>query len=116
MRDFVFGVWGRMSRTTASGPHRIATSMRRGPVLWLTVCGGLLVAAIILGTAIAVGEFREPAPRNSERELENSGLRLTRHFDEQFKDGGFVAPDLISQMHLSGITSAGMLRQRMLTS
>ncbi len=116
MRDFVFGVWGRMSRTTASGPHRIASAMRRGPVLWLTVCGGLLVAAIILGTAIAVGEFRERALRNSERELENTVLLLTRHFDEQFKDADFVAADLISQMQLSGITSAAMFRQRMLTS
>jgi diguanylate cyclase (GGDEF)-like protein/PAS domain S-box-containing protein len=116
MRDFVFGAWGRMSRTTASGPQRIATSMRRGPVLWLTVCGGLLVAAIILGTAIAAGEFRERALRNSERELENTVLLLTRHFDEQFKDADFVAADLISQMHLSGITSAAMFRQRMSTS
>ena len=73
-----------MSRAAAIGRDRTATI--RGPVLWLTLCGGLLVAAIFIGTIMMVGEFRERALANSERELENTVLLLTRHFDQQFED------------------------------
>ena len=33
-----------------------------------------------------VGEFRERALSNRERELENTVLLLSRHFDQQFED------------------------------
>ena len=62
------------SRAAAIGRHLAATI--RGPVLWLTLCGGLLVAAIFVGTIMMVGEFRERALVNSERELENTVLLL----------------------------------------
>lgn len=64
---------------------RVAAALR-GPVLWLTVCGALLVAAIFAGTIMMIGEFRERALVNSERELENTVLLLARHFDQQFED------------------------------
>ncbi len=53
MRKSISSIWGRLSAppTTAIGPQHIATSIRRDPVLWLILCGGLLVAAIIIGTA-----------------------------------------------------------------
>ena len=38
-----------------------------------------------------VGEFRERALSNSERELENTVLLLARHFDQQFEDSDIVA-------------------------
>jgi diguanylate cyclase (GGDEF)-like protein/PAS domain S-box-containing protein len=93
-----------------------ATSIRRGPVLWLILCGGLLVAAVIIGTAVMVGEFRARAISNSERELENTVLLLTRHFDQQFEDSESIAADVISQMHLSGIGSPEIFRELMSSS
>ena len=77
-----------------AGPRPIGRRLAatfRGPVLWLTVCGGLLVAAIFAGTIMMVGEFRERALANSERELENTVLLLTRHFDQQFEDSDTIA-------------------------
>jgi diguanylate cyclase (GGDEF)-like protein/PAS domain S-box-containing protein len=96
----------------AASPHA-APSIRRGPVLWLILCGILLVAAIIVGTAMMVGEFRERALSNGERELENAVLLLTRHFDQQFEDSDIIAGNLISQMHFSEIASPEMFKSRM---
>ncbi|MGY4283506.1 hypothetical protein ACVWXO_002726 [Bradyrhizobium sp. LM2.7] len=90
-----------------------ATVSRRGSVLWLTLSGALLVAGIFVATIVTVGEFRERALVNSERELENTVLLLTRHFDQQFEDSEIVAADLIAQMNLSDITSPEMFNERM---
>jgi diguanylate cyclase (GGDEF)-like protein/PAS domain S-box-containing protein len=113
----VSGIWSgfRLRRSTAVGSRRIATSIRRDPILWLILCGCLLVVAIIVGTAVMVGEFRERALSNGERELENTVLLLTRHFDQQFEDSDFTARDLISKMQLSEITSPEMFKNRMST-
>ena len=118
MRKFISSMWGGPGtpRTAAIGPHHIATSIRRGPVLWLILCGVLLVAAIMIGTAVMVGEFRERALSNGERELENTVLLLTRHFDQQFEDSEIIANDLIAQMQFSGIASPEIFQSRMSTS
>jgi diguanylate cyclase (GGDEF)-like protein/PAS domain S-box-containing protein len=116
MYELISTLWGRVSRTTAIGPHRIAASIRRGPVLWLTICGGFMVAAIIAGTIAMVGEFRERALSNSERELENTVLLLARHFDQQLADSEIIASDLISQMQISGIASPAKFKEQMSTT
>ena len=85
-----------MSGLAATG-RRLGTTIR-GPVLWLTVCGGLLVTAIFAGTIMMVGEFRERALANSERELENTVLLLTRHFDQQFEDSDTIAADVTGRI------------------
>jgi diguanylate cyclase (GGDEF)-like protein/PAS domain S-box-containing protein len=82
-------------------------------VLWLALCGGLLVAAIFIGTIMMVGEFRERALDNSERELQNTVLLLTRHFEQQFEDSETIAADVISQLRISGIASPEVFRERM---
>jgi diguanylate cyclase (GGDEF)-like protein/PAS domain S-box-containing protein len=117
MRRLLSSLWGGfgMPRTAVVGPHPFATSIRPDPVFWLILCGGLLVTAIILGTAVMVGEFRERALSNSERELENTVLLLTRHFDQQFEDSVFIANNLISQMQISGIASPELFRSQMST-
>ena len=102
-----------MPRKAAIGSHHIATSIGRDPVPWLVLCGGFLVAAIILGTVVMVGEFRERALNNSERELENTVLLLTRHFDQQFDDSDAIANNLISQMQISGMASPEIFRSQM---
>src|SRR5713101_3687095 len=96
MRDPLYNILGSRSRATVIGRSLAATI--RGPVLWLTLCGALLVTAIFAGTIMMVGEFRERALGNSERELENTVLLLTRHFDQQFEDSVFIANNLISQI------------------
>ena len=99
-----------MLRIAATGRH-LGTTIR-GPVLWLTLCGGVLVAAIFVGTIMMAGEFRERALTNSERELENTVLLLTRHFDQQFEDSDTIAADVISRLRLSGIATPESFRDR----
>ena len=105
---------GMKARTAATGRHLAATI--RGPVLWLTLCGGLLVTAIFVGTIMMAGEFRERALVNSERELENTVLLLTRHFDQQFEDSDTLADDVISRLQISGIASESDFRKHAASS
>jgi len=106
-----FGV----SQAIAIWSQQISASIRRGPVLWLIVCGVILVAAIIVGTAAMVGEFRQRALDNGTRELENTVLLLTRHFDQQFEDSEIIATDMVSKMEALGDTSPENFKSRMAT-
>src|SRR6185312_16604894 len=114
MRSLFQHLHGIKTRTAATGRHLAATI--RGPVLWLTVCGGFLVAAIFVGTIMMAGEFRERALLNSERELENTVLLLTRHFDQQFEDSDTIAEDVISRLQISGFASERDFRTRIASS
>jgi diguanylate cyclase (GGDEF)-like protein/PAS domain S-box-containing protein len=111
MRNPFNDIRGLMSRAAAIGRDRTATI--GSPVLWLALCGGLLVAAIFIGTIMMVGEFRERALGNSERKLQNTVLLLMRHFDQQFEDSETIAADVISQLRISGIASSETFRERM---
>ncbi|MBR0692243.1 EAL domain-containing protein [Bradyrhizobium lablabi] len=97
-----------------AGWRRIAATMR-GPVLWLTLCGALLVMAIFVGTSMMIGEFRERALANSERELENTVRLLARHFDEQFEDSDIIASNMITRLRIPQITSPEDFRAKMST-
>src|SRR5664279_437875 len=87
--------------------------LRGGPIRWLILGGALLIAAIMAGTTIMAGNFRERALNSSERELENTVLLLARHFDQQLEDFGFIQKDLIAYMRSSGITSSESFRRQM---
>ncbi|UWU84380.1 EAL domain-containing protein [Bradyrhizobium yuanmingense] len=110
MRQVFAKVAAGMSLAAGNGWEALA---RRGPVLWLTLCGVFLVAGIFIVTAMAVGEFRERTLANRERELENTVKLIARHFDQQFEDSDVVAADLIGQMNLPEITSPAMFRERL---
>ena len=114
MRDLISSIWARTSSSVATG-LRFAEPIRRGPVLWLTLCGGLLVAAIFAGTIMMIDEFRERALSNSERELENTVMLLARHFEQEFDDSEAVAADVITQMQISDTASPEIFRERMST-
>jgi len=114
MRSLFHHLQGMRSRTAATGRHLAATI--RGPVLWLTVCGGVLVAVIFIGTIMMTGEFRERALINSERELENTVLLLARHFDQQFEDSDTIAADVISRLQVSGFATGKEFRERIASS
>jgi PAS domain S-box-containing protein len=92
-----------------------AIAVRPGPVLWLTLCGAILIVGIFAVTAMAVDEFRERALINSERELQNTVRLLTRHFDHQFEDSDTIAQDLIAQMKIADFTSPEAFRERLST-
>ncbi|MGZ3361766.1 MAG: diguanylate cyclase domain-containing protein, partial [Xanthobacteraceae bacterium] len=87
--------------------------MRRGPVLWLILSGVLLVAAITIGTGLIIGQFRERALSNGERELENTVRLLSRHFDQQLGDLEVPLNDLIAQIHAAGVTSPDAFKRYM---
>src|ERR1700744_6074818 len=76
---------------------------RRTPILWLIVCGALLIAAIAIGTAIMIGNFRDHALASSKRELENAVALLARHFDQQLADAEIPLIDVIDYTRQVGI-------------
>lgn len=112
MRQLISFVTGRASQAMTA-VQRAVSPMRRGPVLWLALCGSLLVVAIFVGTVLMVGEFRNRAIANSERELQNTVTLLQRHFDEQFDDYHVLTRNLIAQLDLSAVASPDVFRQRM---
>ncbi|WP_291612691.1 EAL domain-containing protein [Bradyrhizobium sp.] len=89
--------------------------MLRGPVTWLVLCGAVLSAAILVGTVVMIDQFRERALANGQRELENTVLLLTRHFDQQFEDSDTIARNIIAQMGIPHVTSPDEFRQRLST-
>src|SRR5437588_3753668 len=99
-------------RSRAGTVRRHLAPTLRGPVLWLTFCGGLLVAAIFAGTIMMAAEFRERALVNSERELKNAVQLLARHFDEQFEDSDAIAADVITRLRVSDIDSPVQFKHR----
>jgi diguanylate cyclase (GGDEF)-like protein len=100
---------------TANGtaPFNVKASVSDNPVRWLTLGGVLLIAAIAIGTMVMVGNFRERALVNTKRELENTVLLLSRHFDQQLEDLGIVQQDLIAYMQSSGVDSIEHYKRRM---
>ena len=84
----------------------------QGPIRWLVLCGALLIAAIVIGTAVMVGNFRERALNSSERELENTVLLLARHFDQQLEDFIVIQKDIVAQIQRAGISSPDVFRRR----
>src|ERR1700675_1223525 len=103
--------------TTTDNPSFNANaSVRSSPIRWLILGGALLIAAIMVGTTIMAGNFRERALNSSERELENTVLLLARHFDQQLEDFEVVQKDLIAYMRSSGIATAENYRSEEHTS
>jgi diguanylate cyclase (GGDEF)-like protein len=88
---------------------------RRNPLNWLIVVGVLLIASLVVGTAITVSNFRERALNNSERELENTVLLLARHFDRQFHDFEAVQRDVVRRIERSGVASPEEFRRQVST-
>jgi diguanylate cyclase (GGDEF)-like protein len=100
----------------AAGPEdlvAVESSIRRGPIGWLIVCGVVLIAAIVIGTAVMVGNFRERALNSSERELENTVLLLARHFDQQLEDAKVIQNSLVEYVYAAGIATPEDYRRRM---
>jgi diguanylate cyclase (GGDEF)-like protein/PAS domain S-box-containing protein len=89
--------------------------LRGNPIRWLIVGGVVLVASIVVGTAMMVDVFRERAINSAERELENTVLLLTRHFDQQLSDFVTVQEEVAVQVQIAKIASPGDFRAQMST-
>src|ERR1700693_5302332 len=100
-------------RANGPAPFNVKAPVSDNPIRWLVAGGGLLVAAIAIGATVMVGTFRERALDNSKRELENTVLLLSRHFDQQLEDFGAVQNDLIAYMRASAIDTPEHFKRRM---
>jgi diguanylate cyclase (GGDEF)-like protein len=89
--------------------------IRLGAIQWLVLCGAALVMAIALGTGYLALRFRERAIEVSERELTNSALLLSRHFDQQLGDLQHVHDDIVAYMQDGRVDSAEGFERRMST-
>jgi len=106
---------GRVGGLGAGAEHfsAVGSLVRRGPIQWLILCGVLLIAAIVIGTAVMVGNFRERALNSSERELENTVLLLARHFDQQLEDAEVIQNSLVEHIYTAGIGTPEEYRRQM---
>src|ERR1700722_12100328 len=93
----------------------LKSPLSQGPIRWLVLCGALLIAAIAIGTAVMVGNFRERALNSSQRELENTVLLLARHFDQQLEDFTVIQKDIVAQVRRAGMDSPDVFRRQLAT-
>ncbi|MBR0688425.1 EAL domain-containing protein [Bradyrhizobium manausense] len=87
--------------------------VRSGPIRWLVVGGTLLIAAIAVGAVLMAQNFRERALRNSGRELDNTVLLLTHHFDQQLQDFAVIQRDFVDHVRAIGIAGTEDYRNRL---
>jgi len=83
------------------------------PLNWLILVGILLIASIVIGTAVTISSFRQRALNRSERDLENTVLLLARHFDEKLEDFEAVQKDLVRRWQSTGVDSPDAFRRHM---
>ncbi len=112
MREIASGIYQKTREPWLRVSGWLGSVAWRSPITWLVLCGLSLIALILIGTVVMVGEFREGALRNSKRELENTVLLLTHHFDQQFQDADIIARNLVSQMQFDEFTSPELFRKR----
>jgi diguanylate cyclase (GGDEF)-like protein/PAS domain S-box-containing protein len=86
---------------------------RRNPLNLLILVGILLIAAIAVGTSLTIVSFRQRALMNSGRELQNTVLLLSRHFDRELDNFDAVQRDLIQRMQLTGTGTPEAFKRQM---
>ena len=99
----------------ANATFNIKTLVRGNPIRWLIVGGALLVAGIVVGTAMMVGVFRERALQSAERELDNTVLLLARHFDQHLDDFVTIQKEIATQPQFAQMASPAAFRSLMST-
>ena len=104
-------VIGRRWRSVTGALSRL----KFGAVQWLILCAAGLVIAIMLGTGYFALQFRERALEVAERELNNTALLLSRHFDQQLSDLQHVHDDVVSFMRAGGVDTSDEFERKMST-
>ena len=106
---------GSLDSVSSGGRQGARSRARPGAIQWLILCGAALVIAIALGTGYLALQFRERALEVSERELNNSALLLSRHFDQQLTDLQHVHNDVVAHMQAGRVDSAEAFERQMST-
>src|SRR3954467_7599198 len=88
---------------------------RIGAIQWLVLCGAALVLAIALGTAYLALQYRERAIHVADRDLSNTALLLSRHFDQQLSDLQHVHEDIIAYVRGGVLETADSFERQMST-
>jgi diguanylate cyclase (GGDEF)-like protein/PAS domain S-box-containing protein len=83
------------------------------PIASLAFFGVLLVAAIVVGIAMATQTFRDRELANSERELKNTALILAEQTDRTIQSLDLVLTSVIERMQSIGISSSEDFARRM---
>ena len=88
-------------------------TQRHRPVRSLVLFGVVLIAAVVIGIAIAMYTFRDRELANSERELKNTALILAEQTDRAFQSLDLVLTSVIERMQSLGIASTEEFERRM---
>jgi PAS domain S-box-containing protein len=94
----------------ASGP---ASQSRDNGVRWIIASGVALIAAIALGTAILVSEFRDRARTDAKRVLSTTAYIIAEHCEGAFQSVELVQRNVIERLQSFGITSSEDLDRTM---
>jgi PAS domain S-box-containing protein len=86
---------------------------RPRPIMFLVICGSLLVLAIAVGVAILVSKSRNRALADNQRELSNITLVLAEQTARAFQAVELVQISLIERMQVAGISSSEEYERRM---
>jgi diguanylate cyclase (GGDEF)-like protein len=86
---------------------------RLGAIQWLVLCGAALVLAIALGTFYLAQQYRERAIKVAERDLTNTALLLSRHFDQQLTDLQHVHDEILTYVRAGGFDTAEAFERQM---
>jgi PAS domain-containing protein len=89
--------------------------IRLGAIQWLILSAAALVIAIMLGTGYFAMQYRERALEVAERELNDSALLLSRHFDQQLLDLQHVQEDVVTGLRSDGVHTADDFESKMST-
>ncbi|HEX2536998.1 MAG TPA: cache domain-containing protein, partial [Pseudolabrys sp.] len=92
-------------------PHGASAQPHLQSVNHLLIGAALLILAILVGTAFLVGNFRERALANSERELKNTVLTLSEQLDRSFQAIELVHRSIIDR--IGGIRSSDEFTARL---
>ena len=106
---------GLIARSVLRPMAGALSRIRWGVVQWLIVCAAAMVIAIMLGTGYFALQFRERALEVAERELDNTALLLSRHFDQQLGDLQHVRDDVVAYMRADGVNTADEFEKKMST-
>jgi hypothetical protein len=99
-------------RRIAAGP---LSRVKFGVIQWRILCAAGLVIAIMLGTGYFALQFRERALEVAERELNNTALLLSRHFDQQLSDLQHVHDDVVAYVRADGVDTSDEFEKKMST-
>ncbi len=97
-----------------TGSFDLKAFLWSGPIRSLICGGAFLIAAIAVGTAFMVDNFRERALTSNQRELENTVRLISRHFDQQLEDFTIVLNDIATHIRANG-TTVETLKSRLAT-